>query len=331
MIGCGFFAQFQAEAWARMGDLCEISAVCDVDPARAAAFAEKYGFAGSYSSVEEMLDTEQPDFVDIVTRPDSHKALVQQAASRDIDILCQKPFAPTLAEAEDILLICDLAGVRLMVNENWRFQAWYREVKGLLDASTIGEPFWYHFAHRMNDGLLETPYPNQPYFKDYPKFLIYETLVHYLDTARYLFGDAARLYCETSRVNHSIAGEDLAMISQTYPSGLHGVIDGNRCSSPDDAGTAMGCLRIDGRGGSLWVDGAGRITIEPRDGVRFEHPWDVPPLGYRGDSCYNTQRHFIECLKSGEEFETAGRKYLKTFDLVFDCYRSAESGVPVLL
>ena len=41
--------------------------------------------------------------------------------------------------------------------------------------------------------------------------------------------------------------------------------------------------------------------------------------GYRGDSSKATQSHFIDCLRSGIEFETGGEEYLKTFQLVFDC------------
>src|SRR5882724_96991 len=89
LIGCGFFAQFHIDAWRRMPGV-EMAAVADPDLDRARHAAPR-----AYSTAEEMLDTEQLDFVDIATRPDSHLRLVRLAASRKIPAICQKPMAPT--------------------------------------------------------------------------------------------------------------------------------------------------------------------------------------------------------------------------------------------
>ena len=68
MIGAGFFAQFQAEAWRRIPG-ARITAVADAVADKAEQFASQWRIARTYAGVEEMLDREQPDFVDIVTRP----------------------------------------------------------------------------------------------------------------------------------------------------------------------------------------------------------------------------------------------------------------------
>jgi predicted dehydrogenase len=329
LVGCGFFAQFQMEAWNRLGRI--VTAVCDIDEAKASAFAEKYGVANVYTDFDAMLDREKPDFLDIVTRPEQHLPMAGAAAERGVHVFCQKPFAPSIPEAQEIIRVCREAGVRLMVNENFRFQGWYREIRRLLDAGAIGQPFSFRWLHRANDGLLASPYPNQPYFVDYPRFLIYETLVHYLDSARYLFGEPSSVSCAIQRVNPKIAGEDMALITLQFPGTLAGTIDGNRCSPLDEEGAAMGNLRIDGLGGTLWMRADGTITVEPRSGERREHTWDIPTIGYRGDACYGTQKHFLDCLSSGAEFETPGEDYLKTMSLVEACYASAAEGRRVTL
>jgi predicted dehydrogenase len=328
LVGCGFFSQFQLEAWARIPGV-EISALCDLDADRARALADQYNVTTVFNDFEIMLDAEQPDFADIVTRPEQHLALAEAAAQRGIHVLCQKPFAPTIAEAARIVEVCQ--GVRLMVNENWRWQAWYREIARVLQSGGIGEPFAFRWLHRANDGLLTPPYPNQPYFASYSRFLIYETLVHYLDAARFLFGEPSRLYCQTARVNPVITGEDAVWITLTFPGSLRGVIDGNRCSPLGEEGTAMGNLRIDGTGGSLWLAASGEILIQPRGGDRVTHSWAIPETGYRGDSCYNTQRHFVDCLRSGAPFESSGEDYLRTMRLVDACYESAATGSSISL
>ena len=50
-----------------------------------------------------------------------------------------------------------------------------------------------------------------------PRLLVYETLVHHLDTGRYLAGEIDSLYCQTKRINPVIAGEDCVIILLSLP------------------------------------------------------------------------------------------------------------------
>src|SRR5262245_26134362 len=137
MIGAGYFAGFQAEAWERISSAA-IVAVADSAPGKARAFAEKFGIPHAYESVDEALDRDKPDFVDIATRPKSHLDLTRRAAQRGLHVICQKPMAPTGADCLSMCEVCETAGVRLLIHENWRWQPWYREIKRLLDAGALG-------------------------------------------------------------------------------------------------------------------------------------------------------------------------------------------------
>ena len=324
-IGCGFFGRIQLEAWARV-DGARVEAVCDLDEARARAVANEFGLR-AYSSVERLLEQERPDFVDIATRPSTHRDLVETVAERGLPILLQKPVAETWDEARHTVDAARAAGVRMMVNENWRWQRWYREIARLMAEGRIGRPFYYSIRTRARDGLGSSPYPNQPYFAQMPRLLVYETLVHHLDTSRFLFGDIEEVYCRAGRINPAIAGEDLAAVSTRHAGGLIGTIDGNRATAPEEPGPALetasfegedGCLRLR-HSGDVWLDGE-RVFAEPGS------------PGYRGDSCRATQQHFADCVASGAEFETEASDYLrKTFAAVEACYRSARENRPVRL
>ena len=63
LVGAGYFARFQAEAWRRI-PAAEIVAVADAAPGKARALADEFGIASAYGSAEEALDRERPDFVD---------------------------------------------------------------------------------------------------------------------------------------------------------------------------------------------------------------------------------------------------------------------------
>src|SRR5574341_1398528 len=146
LAGCGYFGRIQLDGWQRVSG-ARIGAVCDVDPARAQACAEQFD-ATSYTDVEAMLEQEHPDFLDIATRPAGHLPLLRLAAKKRVAVLCQKPMAITWAEAVEMAAVARNSGIRLMMNENWRWQPWYRSIRQLLAEGAIGRPIFYRFHHR---------------------------------------------------------------------------------------------------------------------------------------------------------------------------------------
>src|SRR5690606_26514456 len=123
-IGAGYFSHFHYEAWRRIPQV-EITALHDRVRQKAEQTAAQHGIPRVYDSVEEMLDREQPDFVDIITPPTTHLDFVRAAAQRGIHVICQKPLAPTYDECVTLVEQARSAGVRLLVHENFRWQPWY--------------------------------------------------------------------------------------------------------------------------------------------------------------------------------------------------------------
>jgi len=324
LIGCGFFGRIQLDGWRRVTG-ARIEAVCDIDRAKAYVAAAEFD-ARDYGDIDRMLDQERPDFIDIATRPATHLELVERAAVRGIPVLCQKPMANTWKEAVAIAETAKRAGIRLMINENWRWQPWYRKMRELLDRAQLGRLIFYRFHTRRRDGWGQAPYPNQPYFKDMPRLLVLETLVHFLDTARFLFGDLEEVYCQVDRINPVIAGEDLVVIVLRHRGGLRGVIDGHRFAEPEQEGGAAMCdARIEGLEKVLALRAGGDVWLGPE---RIFDAAGIP--GYKGDSCRATQQHFVDCLLSGTQFETDAEDYLHhAFAAVEACYRSAAENRPI--
>jgi predicted dehydrogenase len=328
MIGAGYFAQFHAEGWSRTQG-ATITAVADSVPGRAAEFAAKWNIARNYLDAEEMLRQEKPDFVDIVTRPESHVPLAQLAARLGVHVICQKPMAPTWNECVAMVETCRQAGVRLLIHENWRWQPWYREAKRIMDSGALGAPYYLAFRHRAGDGLGPEPYTVQPYFRRMPRLLIYETLVHHLDTARFLAGDFSRIYCQTQQINPVILGEDSVLIQLSFLNGMQGLIDANRISGRVPAKVAMGSFRIEGDRGMVRLTSNGRMFLTEHSKDEVELPFRAPTEGYRGDSIRAAQEDYVTCLRTGQPSESEGQDYLKTVAAVESCYQSAASGQAV--
>ena len=98
LVGAGYFARFHLGAWRRM-DGVQLVAVCDRDPATHAHVTDSGEAMPVFAEMGAMLDAEQPDLVDIATPPETHLALVGEAAARGLAVVCQKPLAPTRDEA----------------------------------------------------------------------------------------------------------------------------------------------------------------------------------------------------------------------------------------
>jgi D-apiose dehydrogenase len=322
-VGCGFFSRIQMETWQRVTG-AQMVAACDLDAAKAEAFARDFGMK-AYTSLAAMLDQEAPDFVDVATRPSTHVPLVEEIAARRLPVLCQKPMAETWEDACRLAEIARQTGIRLMMNENWRWEAWYRRIHEAIGQGRIGKPFYYSMQTRNNDGMGDAPYPNQPYFKHMPRLLVIETLVHHLDTARFLMGDIEEVYCQTEKLNPIIRAEDFVLILLRHKGGVRGVIDGNRACQPDEPGPAMEIARFEGLDNTIRLRHSGDVYL---GSDRIFSAQGVP--GYRGDSCRATQQHFVDCLASGDGFETEATDYLKrTVAVVESCYRSAAENRPV--
>lgn len=331
VVGAGYFSQFHFDAWSRM-DNVQISAVCDVNAESAARAATTYGIGNQYSEFAEMLDREKPDFVDVITRPDSHLELVKEAAARHIPIICQKALAPGFEEAKQIVKLANSANIPLMVHENFRFQPWYREMHRQIAHGAIDHLHSISFRCRTGDGWQQDAYlDRQPYFREMPRLLIFETGVHFVDTFRYLAGEINGVYAMLRKLNSDIVGEDAAMVMFEFTSGAAGVWDGNRYNTPtsDDARFTFGEALIEGSGGSLRLYGNGRLTLQKLGEEETDISYPLERRGFAGDCVLATQRHFVDCLRNEREFETSGTEYLKSLAVVEAIYQSATQKAPV--
>ncbi|MFS4417601.1 Gfo/Idh/MocA family protein [Maribacter sp. 2307ULW6-5] len=331
-VGLGYFSQFHLEAWGRLPGV-EISAVCDLDKDLAHKTALEYGIPHAHDHPEKMLLTEKPDFIDIITPPETHLNLCQLAAQNGVHIICQKPLAPSLKEATHIQKIVKDHGIRMMVHENFRFQPWHREIKRLLEEKHVGTQLHsINWQMRMGDGWQEDAYMNrQPYFREMEKLFMYETGIHLIDTLRYFGGDIDRVFAKLKRFNANIKGEDSALVLCDFNKGGSAIIDANRynestCKNPR---LTFGKILLEGDKGSIRLYEDGRIAIQPLGQKERTHTYSFEDKNFSGDCVYATQQHFVDRLRSGAPFETNLTEYLKNMRVLETIYASNEKELPL--
>ncbi|MEW2444706.1 Gfo/Idh/MocA family protein [Micromonospora marina] len=329
MVGAGYFAPIQLAAWRAVRGAEIHGLVGHRDPDRVAAVAREAGVGWSGVDLEAAMAEVRPDFLDICTPPATHGELIRFAVDRGLPVLCQKPLAPTVADAAELADLAHRHGVPLVVNENWRWQPWYREAKRLIDNGVLGRPFHTTMRMRPGDGWGERPYPDQPYFAAMPRLVLFETGVHYVDTTRYLFGEIDEVRCTTATVNPAVTGEDLVIAVLHTTGGGIVVYDADRSAVARTVRSlAYGTMSVEGTDATLEVADDGTMTVLRRDGRTARHDYRIPD-GWKGGCATAAQQNFVDALRGRAEAETPAADYVRTMRVVEACYQSAASGQAV--
>ena len=313
----------------RLGHIAKVVGVCDSDAAKAEAAASHHKSAKTFGDVDAMLSATAPDVVDIVTPPDTHEAIVRLSARRGVDVICQKPLAPTLAESQTLVDVAEEGGIALAVHENFRFMTWFVEARRLINEGALGALHSVAFRMRPGDGQGPDAYlARQPYFQKMPRFLIHETGIHFVDTFRSLMGEVRSVSAALRRINPVIAGEDAGYVLFDFDGESTGVLDANRLNdhTAENTRLTMGEMWLEGSEGILRLDGFGRLFLKPHQGIEVPHAYVVPSVGFGGDCVRATQSAIVEAWRAGEEPPNTGRAYLRNVEIVEAIYRSSDEG-----
>lgn len=325
VVGAGYFGQFHYDAWSRM-DGCSLVGLCTRSGAGAAETAERYGVTATYTDLATMVGEAAPDLVDVTSPPETHLDAIRVIAPHVPWIICQKPFCRSPEEAREAIALAERHGARVVIHENFRFQPWYRAIKGVLDAGTLGQVYQATFRLRPGDGQGADAYlARQPYFQKMERFLIHETGVHWIDTFRFLLGDVTAVSADLRRLNPAIAGEDAGVVHLAFGPDVRAIFDGNRLVDhvAENRRLTMGELEIDGAAGSLRLTGDAEILLRAHGSNTWtRHAYDWNDHLFGGDCVYLTNKAALAAFQSGTPAETEASAYLRNLDLVAAVYQS---------
>ncbi|MGA9505461.1 MAG: Gfo/Idh/MocA family oxidoreductase [Terriglobales bacterium] len=332
MLGTGFWARYQLAGWREL-DGVECVALYNRTLSKAKALAREFHVSSTYDDPEELLHKEKLDFVDIVTDVDHHAVLVKMAAAHKLPVICQKPMAPTMTIAEEMVQACRSVGVPLLINENWRWQTPLRRLKAILQCGEIGTPF-----RARLDMISSFPiFQNQPFLRDLEQFILMDLGSHILDVARFLFGEAETLYCQTRRVHPDIKGEDVATVMLRMGERTTVLVEMAYAENPLERECFPQTLAfVEGDKGSIEIAPDYWIKVTNAGGTiaeRYPPPiysWALPAYQAVHSSIVSCQANLLEGLNGGSA-ETTGEDNLKTARLVFASYESAASGRAVAI
>lgn len=129
MVGYAFMGRAHSQAWHTVGRAFDpplrprLAAICGRDGAAARAAAQRLGWAAAETDWRALIARDDVQLVDIAAPGDLHAPIAIAALAAGKHVLCEKPLANTVAEAEEMAAAADAAsgaGARAMVGFNYR-------------------------------------------------------------------------------------------------------------------------------------------------------------------------------------------------------------------
>lgn len=296
---------------------------------RALARQDAARFGGRYLEQLEMLwEAEKIDAVYIGTSPKHHLSVIRDVARRGIHILCDKPLATTLEDADAILDITERHGVKLMVPFNPRYQMPVMKLKEMIEKGELGE---LKHIHATKYGKLPRDIPglDTSWFFDRVQagFGGFGDIgIHAIDALRWLSGSEAReVYARIDRmIHHDIAVDDIGTALIEFYNGVIGSLQSGWVNPKGNPAWLSVSFEALGTAGSVLIDKPYH-DLELADEVITEHlPW------WRADISMLVNE-FISSIEEGREPAITGADARAALEITIAAYRSAKTGQPVSL
>lgn len=335
ILGCGRIAKRHAELLGT-GQIAgaKLAAVCDSDGARAAAFAARFGVPG-FTSLGEMLAQPGIDAVSVLTPSGMHAAHAIQVARAGRHIVVEKPMALTLEDADAMIGAADLAGVRLFVVKQNRFNLPVVKARAALDGGRFG---------KLVLGTVRVRWCRDQRYYDQDAWrgtwaqdggVIANQASHHVDMLGWFMGPVESVHARSLRALVDIEAEDTAVATIRFRNGALGVVEATNAARPKDL---EGSLSVLGATGAVEIGGFAVNKIRhwqfatplTEDSDVMENFSVNPPNVYGfGHQAY--YEHVVACLDRGVTALVDGHEGRASLELVAALYESMASGRDVPL
>ena len=335
VVGCGRIGVRHADLLSS-GSIpgAELAAVCDVDEARRTAFSEKYGVP-AFASVDDMCEAVALDVADVCTPSGDHAETVQILARHRVNVVCEKPMALTLEDADRMIAACDENDVRLFVVKQNRFNVPIQRVRQAVEAGRLG---------RLVMGTVRVRWCRDQGYYDQDAWrgtwaqdggVLANQASHHIDVLEWMMGDVESVYAVGRTALVDIETEDTAVAVLQFSSGALGVVEATTATRPKDL---EGSLSLLGELGSIEVGGFALNELKTwnfversadDETVLAEYSVNPPDVYGFGHRLY--LEHVVECLRTDAPQLVDGQEGRRSLELILAIYESIETGREISL
>ncbi|GCE05795.1 Gfo/Idh/MocA family protein [Dictyobacter aurantiacus] len=281
-----------------------------------------------FTSLDEALKTVRAQAVLITASLPGHVPSARTALLADKHVLMEKPFAPTVAEARELVELAEQRGRILMISQNYRFQPAARAAAAAVAAQQIGRLGTINLDFRRYDNIA--PIAEHRHYHIWEPLLA-DMSIHHFDLMRLIIGqEPVQVSCKTWNAPWSNYDEPAeGAMTITFDGGAVVNYRGSWVSTAPQTNWA-GEWSIEGEKGELVWTSRGEKPEYAAIRLRGEEeltPIVLPELTALDRS--GSLAAFVEAVNTNSVPETTGRDNLKTLALMFAAIESAKTGQPV--
>ena len=338
IVGSKFAADFHADSYSR-NEHADVVAVAAIDNLE--EISSKWNIPDTYEDYNEMLKRDDIDLVSVCVPNFLHHDVAIAAARAGKHVLCEKPLATTVEDAEEIIAECAKAGVKLVYAEDWVFSPSLRRVEKIIAEGAVGE-ILYVKGKEVHNGT------HSPFAKNKQTCgggCLIHLGIHPIGWILHLLGDEGNNpvvevigKCNNGQADNYVhkdnGGEDFGLGVMKFKGGQTAFIEGNYITvgGMDDKVEiygAKGVIKVDLTFGS-------NVDVYSTPGYSYaiekaEHTlgWTKPAV----DEFYNLGyvdelRYAVDCVRKDMEpkYGCSGRLGLACLQIVNVMYQSSREG-----
>ncbi len=331
VIGTGIFGENHALVYSRLPE-AELVAVCDINAERAEAVAEKYGARTYYTDYQELLKNPDIQAVSVATPDFAHGDIAVGAAQAKKHILCEKPLATTLEEAQAIVNAADEAGVKLMVDYHNRINPPFVEAKQSIEAGEIGAPA-YGYIRLSNTTFV----PMEMLSWGAKSSALWFLCSHTIDMMRFLLNDDVRRVYAVTRSGIlkklGVDTQDFHVAIGEFQNGTVVTFENAWILPRSHPMVYEFKMDLLGSEGAVKVNTSHHGAIEKlgSDKIAYADVFGITPTGQRRIGGFVTEAvaQFVDAVLYDQPVLATGEDGLAAVRVASAIARSAETGQPV--
>ena len=330
LVGCGRIAKRHSELLGhRQIAGAELAAVCDVVVEKARRIGERFGVP-AYADMHEMCRKERIDVLVVLTESGLHARHVLELAPYRKHIVVEKPMALTLDDADEMIRVCDKAGVRLFVVKQNRFNVPVVKLREAVEAGRFGKLVLG--TVRVRWCRRQSYYDQDPWRGTWALDggVLSNQASHHVDLLEWMMGPVESVFAKTTTALVKIEAEDTAVVVLRFRNGALGVIEATTAARPVDL---EGSISILGEHGTVEIGGFAVNEMKtwrfasaiPGDEVVMKEYSVNPPnvYGFGHQAYYD---HVVHSIAHNTQQLVDGLEGRKSLELVTAIYESVETG-----
>ncbi|HZU87429.1 MAG TPA: inositol 2-dehydrogenase [Anaerolineaceae bacterium] len=323
VIGTGRMGSVHVRNLVRLIPEAHLVAICDLRLDVAQALAEELGIPRVTADYHDLLADPDIEAVMIVTSTNTHADIIKDVATAGKHIFCEKPLALELKSIDEALAAVEMAGVKLQVGFNRRFDKSFRRVREIVSSGEIGRPCILSITNRDPD------YPAIEFLRVSGGMFL-DMTIHDFDMARFQVGEIEEIYATGSALLRPELAEfgdiDTNVLTLKFANGTVGIINNSRKAVYGyDQRLEVFCSN-----GTAMAGNESENTILKGDPQGFHSA----PLQYffiqRYAPCYVDEvREFLECVRDNKPTPTTGEDGRMAVVLGHAAWKSLHENRPV--